>query len=234
MSSIGPTVGLLRGGFTGYRFVADSSEPVVTVIFSLDFAEEPAGDNEFLPRTGWLARDYSGGGSSTSSSWHTYVDGSQQVLYCADVSSHLIRSVGTTGMEIEADVRLTSPGDSEIAGVVACVDSTDADDYISYEIGIDASNNIHVVTHRAGAVETTLWTETDAGLVEGDLHNLRLRVHQVDGVWTVTNWFDGLQKASVGLSEAQASIIGVNHTWGGPISFHGFNNFDNVVGRSVV
>jgi hypothetical protein len=78
--------------------------------------------------------------------------------------------------------------------------------------------------------ETDLFTQTSAGLVEGTRYNLRLRYY----AGTLTAWFDGVLLTTQVLSGPQQSALGSGHTHGGFINFIGFNNYDDLVLRSVV
>jgi hypothetical protein len=209
---------------------AGTSGPTVTQVYSNDFSGVAAGDNTFLPATGWAAFDYDDGGHTFDSKWHSYNDsGSIQVLYCEDSSTHLVRDVGTEGMEVEADFILNTPGTDMIGGIVACVNTADPLVYVGYELAINATENKHVVYARA-PTETDLFTQTSAGLVEGTRYNLRLRYY----AGTLTAWFDGVLLTTQVLSGPQQAALGSGHTHGGFINFIGFNNYDDLVLRSVV
>jgi hypothetical protein len=116
-----------------------------------------------------------------------------------------------------------------IGGIVACVNTADPLVYVGYELAVNATENKHVVYARA-PTETDLFTQTSAGLVEGTRYNLRLRYY----AGTLTAWFDGALLTTQVLSGPQQAALGSGHTHGGFINFIGFNNYDDLVLRSVV
>jgi hypothetical protein len=204
--------------------------PTVTTVLDETFAGMPAGDNDFLPETGWTSYDYDDGGTTHAAAWNTYVDGSQQVLYCADVQAHLGYDVGTEGMEVESRVKLTSVFADQLAGVFVGLATASPLVYVGYELVLTGTENKTITDFRNGASFTTLFQNTSAGLVEDAWYVMRLRIYA--GV--VTAWLDGAQLGTHTLTGPQLAALGSGHTHAGVINYAGFNNFDYIKFSSVV
>jgi hypothetical protein len=206
------------------------SGPTVTTVLDETFATQPAGDNDFLPETGWTSYDYDDGGTTHQTGWNSYNVGADQLLYCADVQAHLGYDVGTEGHEVEARIKLSSALDSQLAGVFVGLSPSAPLDYVGSELVLTASENKTITDFRDNASFTTLFQNTTAGLVEGTWYVLKLRIYA--GV--VTAWLDGAVLGTHTLTGPQLALLGSGHTHAGVINYAGFNNFDYITFRSVV
>jgi hypothetical protein len=197
-------------------------------VISLDFTDMAAGANDFLPRTGWLANDWSDGGHANDGNWETYKDGSTSVLYNANSATHLHYDAGSADHEVEADLKLSNASADRIVGVMVAAHATDVLEYVSVELVQTPGENKVIVYHRDGGTYDEWYSDTSAGLVEETYYNLRLAV--VDGV--VSAWLDGVLLDAHPLSAPQIAALADHHR-AGPINYAGYANFDTVTIRGT-
>jgi glycosidase len=209
---------------------AGNAGPIVTDVATFTFSDAPAGDNDFLPETGWTSYDYDDGGSTFAGAWNTFADGSQQVLYCADVQAHLGYDVGTVGHEVETRIKLNTPLTDMLAGVFVGMDPSSPRIYSGSELVLTGSENKTITDIRNVSTFTTLFQNTSAGLSEGPWYVLRSRIY--GGVVSV--WLDEAPLGAHTLTGPQLALFGAGSTHAGVINYAGFNNFDYITFRSVV
>jgi hypothetical protein len=209
---------------------AVNAGPTVTTVLDETFATQPAGDNDFLPETGWTSYDYDDGGTTWATTWNTYVDGSQQILYNADAQTHLGYDVVTEGHEVEARIKLFAAHTTQIAGLFVGMASASPLVYVGFELVLTGAENKTITDFRNGASFTTLFQNTTAGLVEDVYYVLKLRIY--GGV--VTSTLDGVVLGTHTLTGPQLALLGSGHTHAGVINYAGQNNFDYIKFSSVV